>query len=225
MMIFKGKNRVTQPYGNGHGGIDIVGDSSRNVHAVSAGVVDLVQLWDGKTKVGSQSYGNLVRIKSGNEYHYYAHLDKICTIKGQSVKAGDIIGTMGNTGNSTGPHTHFEVRKGGRTTACRVNPAPYADVLNKKGAYTAKEHTESNAEAVCKPTTENYTAGAKVALNGAYLLVSASAKKAAKKISGNYYIYDGKVISGRLRITNSADKVGKKPIGKYVTGWVDVKDI
>lgn len=224
-MIFDGKNRVTQPYGNGHGGIDIVGDDSRNVHAVSAGVVDLVQLWDGKTKVGSQSYGNLVRIKSGNEYHYYAHLDKICAIKGQAIKAGDIIGTMGNTGNSTGPHTHFEVRKGGKTCGCRVNPAPYADVLNKKGTYTAKTSTDSNAEAVCKPSAENYTAGTKVALSGADLFVSASAKKAARKLSGNYYIYDGKDVNGRLRITNSADRVGKKPTGQNVTGWVDVKDM
>lgn len=225
MMIFKGKNRVTQPYGSGHGGIDIVGDSSRNVHAVSSGVVDLVQLWDGKTKVGSQSYGNLVRIKSGNTYFYYAHLDDICVKKGQSVKAGDIIGTMGNTGNSYGAHTHFEVRKGGRTTACRVNPAPYADVPNKKGTYTAKTNTESNAEAVCKPAAKNYTKGAKVALSNAELFVSASAKKAAKKISGNYYIYDGKVINGRLRITDRADRVGKKPIGQNVTGWVDAKDM
>ncbi|MBQ7131229.1 MAG: M23 family metallopeptidase [Oscillospiraceae bacterium] len=224
-MIFDGKNRVTQPYGSGHGGIDIVGDNSRNVHAVSAGTVDLVQFWDGKTKVGSQSYGNLVRIKSGNTYFYYAHLDKICTVKGQVVKAGDIIGTMGSTGNSTGPHTHFEVRKGGKTCGCRVNPAPFCGVQNKKGTYIAKTSTESNAEAVCKPSAENYTAGTKVALNGADLFVSSSAKKAAKKISGNYYIYDSNVINGRLRITNSADKVGKKPIGKYVTGWVDVKDV
>lgn len=225
MMIFDGKNRVTQPYGNGHGGIDIVGDDNKTVYCVASGTVDLVQKWDGRTKTGSQSYGNLVRIKSGNEYHYYAHLDKICMIKGQSVKAGDIVGTMGNTGNSTGPHTHFEVRKGGRTTACRVNPAPYADVLNKKGTYTAKTSTDLNADAVCKPAAENYTKGAKVALNNADLFVSASAKKAAKKISGNYYIYDGKVINGRLRITDRADRVGKKPIGQNVTGWVDVKDI
>ncbi len=225
MMIFNGKNRVTQAYGSGHGGIDIVGDSSHNVHAVSSGVVDLVQLWDGKTKVGSQSYGNLVRIKSGNTYFYYAHLDKIRTIKGQTVKAGDIIGTMGNTGNSTGPHTHFEVRKGGRTTACRVNPAPYADVPNKKGTYIAKTSTDLNAEAVCKPSAKNYTKDSKVALNGADLFVSASAKKAARKLSGVFYIYDGKIISGRLRITDRADRVGKKPIGQNVTGWVNVKDI
>lgn len=57
------------------------------------------------------------------------------------------------------------------------------------------------------------------------MFVSASAKKAAKKVSGNYYIYDGKVVSGRLRITDRADRVGKKPAGQNVTGWVDIADM
>ena len=63
---FKGRNRVTQPYTyntaskTGHGGIDIVGDDNSIIYAVEPGSVTMISLWDGKTKTGTQSYGNLV---------------------------------------------------------------------------------------------------------------------------------------------------------------------
>ena len=133
-MIFLGRNKVTQPYGARHGGIDIVGLDNNIVRAVKPGVVELVQKWDGKTKTGSQSYGNLVIVNDGTYRYYYAHLKEFRTSKGAVLSAGDEIGLMGSTGNSTGPHTHFEMRKG-KTTSFRVNPAPFAGVDNVKGIY------------------------------------------------------------------------------------------
>lgn len=140
-MIFKGRNRVTQAYSynvnakKGHGGIDIVGDDNQTVHAVESGIVTMVSVWDGKTKTGTQSYGNLVVVTDNTgKRHYYAHLSSIAVSRGQSVSVGAVVGTMGNTGNSFGAHTHYEVRTGS-TTATRINPAEFCDVKNAKGTY------------------------------------------------------------------------------------------
>ena len=149
-MIFNGRNRVTQPYTyntstkRGHGGIDIVGDDNQTVHAVASGVVSMVSVWDGKTKTGTQSYGNLVVITdSTGKRHYYAHLAKISVSKGQSVSVGAVVGTMGNTGNSFGAHTHYEVRTG-QSTATRINPTEFCGVSNAKGTYTVPEETRTD---------------------------------------------------------------------------------
>ncbi len=141
---FKGRNRVTQPYTynvsskSGHGGIDIVGDDNRTVYAVEAGTVTIISKWDGKTKTGTQSYGNLVVVTDASGCrHYYAHLKSIAVSKGQSVSDGTIIGIMGNTGNSFGAHLHYEVRTG-KDTSTRVNPADYIALCNAKGTYTVE---------------------------------------------------------------------------------------
>lgn len=142
---FKGRNRVTQAYTykatakTGHGGIDIVGDDNKNVYAVESGTVTMISKWDGKTKTGTQSYGNLVVVTDANNCrHYYAHLQSIAVSKGQAVNVGTQIGVMGNTGNSFGAHLHYEVRTG-QTTATRVNPADHCGVQNAKGTYTEQE--------------------------------------------------------------------------------------
>ena len=69
-----------------------------------------------------------------------------------------------------------------------------------------------------------YAKGTKVKLTDVTLYASATAKTGTKK-SGTFYLYDGKVVSGRMRITNSPKNCGNTPIGKYVTGWVEKKDI
>lgn len=145
---FTGRNRVTQAYTyktaskTGHGGIDVVGDDDTTVHAVESGTVTMISKWDGKTKTGTQSYGNLVVVTDNdNCRHYYAHLQSIAVSKGQTVSIGTKIGVMGNTGNSFGAHLHYEVRTG-QTTATRVNPANYCGLENAKGTYT-EQKTES----------------------------------------------------------------------------------
>ena len=165
MMIFKGINRVTQTYGGSHGGIDIVGDTDPTVRSVTDGEVYSVQYWDGKTKTGSQSYGNLVIVTHDGKRFYYAHLKSIAVKKKQQLKPGDTIGIMGSTGNVTGPHVHFEVRTGS-TTKTRVDPAPYCGVENKKGVYTEPvphKYTAKDARRALRiaatletPTEEDY---------------------------------------------------------------------
>ncbi len=59
----------------------------------------------------NQGYGNLVIVQNGEYKTYYAHLSSIPVSVGDSVAAGTTIGLSGNTGNSTGPHLHYEIRK------------------------------------------------------------------------------------------------------------------
>lgn len=98
-----------------HSGIDIDGDLGHPVYAADNGVV----VYAGWNNWG---YGNVVVINHGNGWQtLYAHLDTVALGCGQSVYQGSMIGTMGNTGNSTGPHLHFEMMVDG----VKVNPHDY----------------------------------------------------------------------------------------------------
>jgi murein DD-endopeptidase MepM/ murein hydrolase activator NlpD len=61
------------------------------------------------------SYGNYVIIKHKDHYQtLYGHMSKILTTKGAKINQGDVVGLVGTTGYSTGPHLHFEIRQGGK---------------------------------------------------------------------------------------------------------------
>lgn len=99
-------------YTNIHHGIDIAGSLDNPVYAAAAGVV----VYAGWSNVG---YGNLIILDHGGGWQsVYAHLDAIQVTCKQNVYQGDTIGLLGTTGNSSGPHLHFELRKDGST----VNP-------------------------------------------------------------------------------------------------------
>ena len=99
----------------GHAGLDFNGDTGDPVFAAAGGRVE-----DAEFNYGG--YGNLVMImRADGTQTRYAHLDKIKVRQGERVSAGDLIGTIGNTGNSSGAHLHFEVRVGDALTP--TNPA------------------------------------------------------------------------------------------------------
>ncbi|MEV7231821.1 MULTISPECIES: peptidoglycan DD-metalloendopeptidase family protein [Polymorphospora] len=86
------------------------------VVASAAGTVDRV------TNLGNTSYGKYVRINHGGGYHtYYAHLNAFRVSVGQTVRHGTVIGTVGSTGGSTGPHLHYEQRLNGADIKIRFN--------------------------------------------------------------------------------------------------------
>lgn len=86
-----------------HEGIDFVADVGTPVYASAGGVVQTAEL--------HPQYGNLIEIDHGNDFSSrYAHLSKISVRPGQIIKRGQLIAASGNTGRSTGPHLHFEVR-------------------------------------------------------------------------------------------------------------------
>ncbi|MBN1564471.1 MAG: peptidoglycan DD-metalloendopeptidase family protein [Anaerolineae bacterium] len=87
----------------GHEAVDLSGNVGDPVFASGAGTV----AYAGWNNTG---YGNVVVIGHGSYFSLYAHLNSYSVSCGQSVSAGSVIGTLGNTGNSTGPHLHFEIR-------------------------------------------------------------------------------------------------------------------
>jgi murein DD-endopeptidase MepM/ murein hydrolase activator NlpD len=101
-------------WGRQHEGIDISAPVGTNVYASMNGTVSFSG-WDG-------GYGYLVIIDHSNGLKsYYGHNSKLLVNIGQTVSKGDHIAEVGNTGNSTGPHCHFEIRKNGAP----VNPYNY----------------------------------------------------------------------------------------------------
>jgi murein DD-endopeptidase MepM/ murein hydrolase activator NlpD len=101
-------------WGRLHAGADMAGPVGTPIYATADGVVTHADWQSG--------YGRLIKIQHefGLETRY-AHLSRISVKKGQRVSRGDRIGDMGNTGRSTGPHLHYEVRVGGKA----VNPMTY----------------------------------------------------------------------------------------------------
>ena len=94
-----------------HTGIDIASNQGTAVYASDGGTVTLAG-WNG-------GYGNCIMIDHGNGYvTLYGHLSSISVSVGQTVSQGATIGAVGSTGNSTGPHLHFEVLKNGT----RIDP-------------------------------------------------------------------------------------------------------
>ncbi len=106
---------ITQRYSWYHPGIDIANGGGPPVVAADSGKV-IYAGWD------ATGYGNMVLIDHGNGFKTrYGHLSQVMVISGQSVARGAAVGKMGNTGRSTGPHTHFEIYLNG----ARVNPLLY----------------------------------------------------------------------------------------------------
>ncbi len=103
-----------------HAGIDIGGSTGNPVYAAADGVIIYSQYNTG-------GYGNLVMIDHGTNSEgvkivtLYGHGNKLLRNVGESVKQGELIMEMGSTGNSTGPHVHFEVRENG----VAVDPKKY----------------------------------------------------------------------------------------------------
>lgn len=90
-----------------HAGIDIANNVGTPIRAAKSGTV-IVAGWN------SGGYGNWVIIDHGGGFStLYGHMSRVRTSEGQSVKQGELIGDMGSTGNSTGPHLHFETRVNG----------------------------------------------------------------------------------------------------------------
>lgn len=125
-----------------HYGVDFAADLGTKISAIFDGVVvnttgNVFEDNSGNTEKVStssyDSYGNCITLQhiSGDTVFYtrYAHLFHVSVSEGQEVKKGNVIGLMGSTGNSTGPHLHFEILNGG-TVASRnsVNPADYLDI-------------------------------------------------------------------------------------------------
>ena len=101
-----------------HCGVDLGVESGTDVLAFAAGVVDYIG--------ESDAYGLYLQLRHDNGVtSFYAHCSKLCVQQGQTVALGEKVAESGATGEVTGPHLHFEMRKDG----VRLNPAYYIETL------------------------------------------------------------------------------------------------
>ena len=107
---------ITQYYHWRHNGLDIAGKVGNSVYATRAGTVKVSQCgWNG-------GYGCWIKIDHGDGLESrYGHNSELLVSVGDYVEQGQLIAYMGSTGNSTGPHVHFEIRVNGSN----VNPLSY----------------------------------------------------------------------------------------------------
>ena len=128
-VLEKGNCEITQGYSDNHNAVDIVGGGYTLDYVVAHSDGKIVFCQDGlgnmKGSTGNQSYGNCVKIDHDNGYcTLYAHMLKGLSVKnGDSVKKGQKLGYMSDSGNAYGGHLHFEVWKNGT----RINPTEYLD--------------------------------------------------------------------------------------------------
>lgn len=118
-----------------HEGIDFVADVGTPVTASAGGVIITAEY--------HPQYGNMIEIDHGNEFtSRYAHLSKIGVKLGQIVKRGQQIAFSGNTGRSTGPHLHFEVRFKG----VAQNPARFLQQDTQFALYNPEPSSSKNGQ-------------------------------------------------------------------------------
>ena len=99
---------ISQGFSWYHKGIDIANPNYPPIVAADSGVVTVAG-W-----VDNTGYGNRVMIDHGNGYiTLYGHMSRVSVSVGQRVGKGQLIGYVGSTGRSTGPHVHFEIRNSG----------------------------------------------------------------------------------------------------------------
>lgn len=120
-----------------HTGIDLICDDD-TIYGTCDGTV---------TKIGvDKSYGNYITVKAPDgKFHWFCHLSKVTCSEGQKISRTTKIGVMGNTGNSTGKHLHFEIRNSSNKYADNSNPADYMGIPNKVGSYNSNNYQINNS--------------------------------------------------------------------------------
>lgn len=133
---YKGKFKVSQQFkSSAHDGLDLVGIDSKKIYSTVNGVVEFAG-WENSADK-NQGFGLYVRIKQKGtvDRYYFGHLSEIKVKKGQSVEKGELIGTEGSTGKSTGSHCHYCVRGNALRTQIR-NICNISGIPNKLGTYS-----------------------------------------------------------------------------------------
>lgn len=155
---------------SGHNGIDYGCPTGSLIYSSSDGTVT-------KTGFDPEGYGNFVRVSTTWGRVIYAHLSEVCCSTGQFVRSGDFIGRSGNTGNSTGPHLHFEVRLNGHEAngySGAVDPTEYFIVAMTPAINVPATETTTVLPVVlpdtpvlgeCNLTSEAYTVTSAIGLN------------------------------------------------------------
>jgi hypothetical protein len=123
--------------------------------------------------------------------------------------------TSTTSGTTSSTAQLYRVRKTWNDAKSQIGA--YASLENAKKACKSGYSVFDNSGSVVY--TKSYSKGTKITLNNATLYASATATSGTKK-SGTFYVYDGQIINGRMRITTKSEYCSATPVGQYVTGWV-----
>lgn len=144
-----------------HTGIDLY-SNNQSIYGTCNGIVSATGF--------DKSYGNYIVVKNSEaeNYHWYCHLSEIYVMVGERVTRNTIIGKMGNTGNSTGTHLHFEIRQKCNCYGKTENVADYMRIPNKVGTYNTKNYQikTNNAAEEIKILDRNTNLREKAGLDG-----------------------------------------------------------
>lgn len=187
-----------------HTGIDLVGEDT--IYGTCDGTV---------VRTGfDRSYGNYIVVQApDNKFHWFCHLSSITCKVGQKISRTTRIGVMGNTGNSTGKHLHFEIRNASNKYADNSDPALYMGIPNRVGIYKSSNYqintrqTNTNVNVLKTlarntnlrdaPTTKSSTATLYLANTTLYVLESGVTKadgytwdKVRVRANGKERLYD-----------------------------------
>ncbi|MEG2348416.1 MAG: M23 family metallopeptidase [Clostridia bacterium] len=217
---FRGDFKVTWKFGvysnitgtrdNKHHGLDSVGISNKQVYSTCVGKVVFAGF-------DPNGFGNYIKIKediTGLD-HYFAHLEKFLISNGQHVDYNTQIGIMGATGNVTGPHTHYEIRKNGTY----IDPTPYMGIPNSEGYYNSNNFLFEFNEL---PLLGNYKVNVKEGVNVRFGPGTNYDKKSFNLLTENAKIQGGYkygIIFTALEIKNSEDNTNRH-WARTPSGWV-----
>ncbi|MCK1794804.1 peptidoglycan DD-metalloendopeptidase family protein [Streptomyces sp. XM4193] len=175
------------PRGNAkHAGQDISNPVGTALYAAAAGTV----IRRGVGVLPGRTGNGIVIDHGGGTYTYYGHLNSFSVSQGAKVVAGRPIGTMGATGNVTGPHLHFETHTGGLGAV--VDPVPFMSArgVDLRGGWCRLNPGASGQRVRAVQSLMNQR-GAGLVVDGAYGKVSSDAVKAFQKSKG--LVADGQV--------------------------------
>ena len=140
-VIYDSENRITNPYGNGHNGVDLgyrLDETMNQVFSNCSG--EVVEVVKGQPhSPGSRSWGNYVLVKHSNGWHSrYCHLQNNIPVNvGDKVDENTRIGTEGTSGDAEYRHLHYEVQTG-YSSSTRIDPTPYLTAPISEKPYKIK---------------------------------------------------------------------------------------
>ncbi len=210
---------ITQYYSRNHRGIDLGwhNTTSEPILAAADGLV---------VDCGTESvYGAIYAVlrhegvvQDKTVYTLYWHLRSLAVAKGQTVRQGQTIGIMGDTGLTTGVHLHYEAWVTPRSyTAWRLSDKEKYAVDPRTVTYLWPDQQKSRSSQGVQPRPEPTPDDGALVLTREPLYASSTAARAAGSVSGRYWRWDDQTVHGRIRITNSPERIG---ISGQVTGWI-----
>ncbi len=181
---FGNRNAPLKGASKNHKGIDIGAPRSANVYAIAGGTAYIgcntcTHNYGKRKPCGCGGYGNYVYVvHDGQLVSYYAHMTAVLVSNGQAVAQGQVVGTVGTTGTSTGNHLHLELRK----NSTPVDPLSY---VKAPGGGRPTLRSGSRGETVkTLQTMLNAVSGAGLAVDGGFGSKTLAAVKSFQRSRG-----------------------------------------